>query len=236
MSQVLAQVCHKIRWPRPRGRIRAGSYCLVGETEPLLHQTPEITLECSTLDSWTEMLELSDCNSAVFQHMTKGEYLSIREVVSSSEDVLPNRQFSTLLNLCKLSGKAASEEFDPTGHVHVFPSNTLESPVEGDAVPVVVLTDREQSLEVIARSIETQGREQRGRATVTVDERMNVNQLKLGDPAGNNRVYVGWSVQSTDEFAHEDRNIIGRRWRVDRFASRRVDDIVLDTAVLPRRG
>ena len=190
LSQVVSQVCRKL-WHKYVARsgdpvredvfepVRTAS----SEKQPVLHQTPEITLECTTLGSWTEMLELSDCNSAVLQHMTKGKYLSIREVVSSSEDVLPNRQLSALLNLCKLSSKAASEEFDPTGHVHICPSNTLESPVEGHAVPVVVFADGEQPLEVIARSIEAQGREQPGCATVTVYERMNVNQLKLGDTA-----------------------------------------------------
>ena len=65
---------------------------------------------------------------------------------------------------------------------------------------------------------------------------MNVNQLELGDPTCNDRMYVAWPVQPTDELAHENRNVTNRRRCVDRFAGRRVDDIVLDTPILPRRG
>ena len=117
-------------------------------------------MERTALNSWAQMLELANGNSAVLQHMTKGEYLSIRQVVSASEDILLNRQLSSPLNLCELSGKADGEEFDPTRHVHICLSYALESPVEGHAVPVVVFADGEQSLEVIARPVETQGREQ----------------------------------------------------------------------------
>ena len=65
---------------------------------------------------------------------------------------------------------------------------------------------------------------------------MNVNQLELGDPTCNDRMYVARSIQPTDELAHENRHVADRRRRVDRLAGRRVDDIVLDTPVLPRRG
>ena len=117
-------------------------------------------MECAPLNSWAQMLELVDGNSAVLQHMTKGEHLSIRQVVSASEDILLNRQLSSPLNLGELGGKADGEEFDLTRHVHVRPPYALESPVEGHAVPVVVFADGEQPLEVVARPVETQGREE----------------------------------------------------------------------------
>ena len=117
-------------------------------------------MERAPLNSWAQMLELVDGNSPGLQHMTKGEHLSIRQVVPASEDVLLNRQLSSPLDLGELGSKADSEKFDPTRHVHIRLSYTLESPVEGHAVPVVVFADGEQPLEVVARPVETQGREE----------------------------------------------------------------------------
>ena len=97
------------------------------EKQSFLHQPPEVTLERTALNSWAQMLELANGNSAVLQHMTKGEYLSIRQVVSASEDILLNRQLSSPLNLCELSGKADGEEFDPTRHVHICLSYALRA-------------------------------------------------------------------------------------------------------------
>ena len=120
-------------------------------------------MERAPLNSWAQMLELVDGNSAGLQHMTKGEHLSIRQVVPASEDILLNRQLSSPLDLGELGSKAESEEFDPTRHVHIRLSYALESTVESHAVPVVVLANGEQLLEVVARSVEAQGREQPAR-------------------------------------------------------------------------
>ena len=72
-------------------------------------------MERAPLNSWAQILELVDGNSPGLQHMTKGEHLSIRQVVPASEDVLLNRQLSSPLNLGELGGKADGEEFDPPG-------------------------------------------------------------------------------------------------------------------------
>ena len=41
-------------------------------------------MERAPLNSWAQMLELVDGNSPGLQHMTKGEYLSIRQVAPES--------------------------------------------------------------------------------------------------------------------------------------------------------
>ena len=66
-------------------------------------------MERAPLNSWAQMLELVDGNSPGLQHMTKGEYLSIRQVAPASEDVLLNRQLSSPLDLGELGSKADSE-------------------------------------------------------------------------------------------------------------------------------
>ena len=106
-------------------------------------------MERAPLNSWAQMLELVDGNSPGLQHMTKGEHLSIRQVVPASEDVLLNRQLSSPLDLGELGSKADSEKFDPTRHVHIRLSYTLESTVEGHPVPVPVLS----SVRVVGLSV-----------------------------------------------------------------------------------
>ena len=65
---------------------------------------------------------------------------------------------------------------------------------------------------------------------------MYVDKLKLGDGADNYRMYVGRSIQPTDEFTHQLWHGLRRWWRVNRLPGSGVDDIVLDEAVLTWSG
>ena len=66
-------------------------------------------------------------------------------------------------------------------------SDTLNRAIEGASVSVVILADREQTLEIISGSVEAQRREQLRGTAVSVQERMDMHELKLG-----NSTYQEW--------------------------------------------
>ena len=74
----------------------------LAEKQPLLHHDPEVALKGAALDSRAEMLELAGRDSAALQHAAKGDFLSVRQVVAASEDILPDCQLSPLLDLSEL--------------------------------------------------------------------------------------------------------------------------------------
>ena len=45
---------------------------------------------------------------------------------------------------------------------------------------------------------------------------------------------LAWGVDPCHQFRHQRRHVSGRRWCVDGLAGRRVDDVVLNDAILPR--
>jgi hypothetical protein len=70
-----------------------------------------------------------------------------------------------------LGREPAHEELEPARQIEVSLANALDRAVEGAAVAVVELAEREQALEVVACAIEVQRREQSRRAPVSVDEK-----------------------------------------------------------------
>ena len=77
------------------------------------------------------------------------------------------------------------------------PSHGLERTVESCPIPVVVLAERKEALEVVAGAIEAQRRKQPGRAPIAVEERMDVHQLELRNSAHDYGVDVA-TVQPRD--------------------------------------
>ena len=71
----------------------------------------------------------------------------------------------------------------PPGHVHVSFPNVLDGTIKGGSVPVVILADGKEPLEVVTSPVQAQRREQPGSATVAIPEWVDVYQLELGDAA-----------------------------------------------------
>jgi len=157
------------------------------------------------------------------------------ENVLVDEHVTSDHPFPSLPDLHQLGGQSGHEVLQPPGHVHVEFPDALDRPVEGGPVPVVVLADGEQALEVVARAVQAQGGEQTRRPAVAVQEGMDVNELELGDAAHENRMSLPFAVQPIHQFRHKDRHLVSWRRRVDCLAGCGVDDIVLDLAVFPGR-
>ena len=67
-----------------------------------------------------------------------------------------DRTLSSLLDLSKLRCKTFNEELQPAGQVHPAFPYALDGRIERWAIPVVVLTDCEQPLEIVSRPVQTE--------------------------------------------------------------------------------
>ncbi len=206
-----------------------------GNENPFLHHAPQLPLKCAPVDLRAERLELLDVDAPVFEDVHQGLGLAGREIVLVDEHVASDHPFPPLPDLHQLGGQSGHEVLQPSGHVHVALPDSLDRPVEGGPGPVVVFADGEQALEVIARAVQTQCREQTRRPAVAVQKRMDVYELELGDTAHEDRMGLPFAVQPLHQFRHQDWHFMGWRRRVDRLASGGIDHVVLDLAVFPRR-
>src|SRR5438445_10318153 len=104
------------------------------------------------------------------------------------EYVAPDGDRPARLDLLQLGGQPADEVLQPAGEVHLLLPHALDRPVEGAAVSVVELAQREETLEVVAGAIEAKRREQARSAAVAVHEGMDMNELELRDAGPEDRM------------------------------------------------
>ena len=116
---------------------------------------------------------------AVLQHVSQRARLPLCQTTARKS----LRRKPALPSACRELGRKAlescGEELDPAGHVHMRPSHGLQRAVECCPIPVIVLAESKESLEVVAGAIEAQRRKQPGRAPIAVEEWMDVHQLEL---------------------------------------------------------
>ena len=70
--------------------------------------------------------------------------------------------------------------------------------------------------------------------SVPVQEGMDLNELKLCNPANDHGMYVGRPIKPAHQFTHGTGHILDRRRRGDRFSRCRLYDEVPDTSILPQ--
>jgi len=156
MSQVVSQVCRKFgpllldAVYQPIGRP-------FGNENPFLHHAPQLPLKRAPVDLRAERLELLDLDAPVFENVHQGLCLAGGEIVLVDEHVASDHPLPPLPDLHQLGSQSGHEVHQPPGHVHVALPDTLDRPIEGDPVPVVVLADGEQPLEVVTRAVQAQG-------------------------------------------------------------------------------
>lgn len=105
-------------------------------------------------------------------------HLPIVEPVLTRDDVPANHPLALRLHLHHLRGQTPDEEFEPPRQIHVPLAHALERRIEGRPIPVVELAQREEPLEVVARAIEAERREEPRRPPVSVDEGMDMDELQ----------------------------------------------------------
>jgi len=115
-----------------------------------VHHGLHVPLQRPTIDLGTQLLEILDGQAAVLQDVAEGLGLAVRKSVRFDEHVPTNSLLAALPHLGKLGGQPLDEVFQPTGQVHSALADTLDGPVEGGPVPIVILANREQSFEIIS--------------------------------------------------------------------------------------
>src|SRR2546426_6394569 len=128
------------------------------------------------------------------------------------EYVAPDGDGPARLDLIQLGGQPADEVLQPDGEVHLLFTHALDRLVEGAAVSIVELAQREEALEVVACAIEAKGREQARGAAVAVHEGVDMNELELRDAGPEDRMNGRLTAEPFHQLAHQRRQLL-RRWR-----------------------
>ena len=171
--------------------------------ETLSHQRSDFPLKSAARHLGEQRLEIGYGHSTILQYVAQSLCLPVRKSILPTENILPNRRLTPLLDLVELRGESYGELLDQARHIHVGASDSLKRSIEGQPIAVVVFAYGEEPLEIVACLVEQQRRKQTRRASVPVEKRVNVDKLELGDGADNYRMYVGRSIQPTDEFTHQ---------------------------------
>ena len=98
------------------------------------------------------------------------------------EHVPTDCSLASFLHLTHLRGQSRREVLEPDREVHVPLADALDRLVVRVAIAVVVLADGEQPLEVVPRLVQAERRKQPCGTSIPVDEWVDVDELKLGDP------------------------------------------------------
>ena len=120
----------------------------------------------------------------MLDHVAEGQRLPVGEPVPEGQYIATDRKFSVGLDFVELGGEACGEELEPAGQVHARFADGLKRPVEGCAVSIVVLTDREEPFKVVSSAVEVEGREQPRSTAVAIEEGMDVDELEQRDRPG----------------------------------------------------
>jgi hypothetical protein len=92
----------------------------------------------------------------MFEDMAKRNRLPLRQLVRLHEDVAMDRTLSPLLDPSQLRCKTFNEELRLAGQVHAPVAYALDGSIERWAIPIVVLADGGEPLEVVSRPIQTE--------------------------------------------------------------------------------
>src|SRR5215471_16740950 len=118
-----------------------------------------------------------------FQEVSYCQHLSRIESVCTGNHISANCSLAALGHLVHLCGQALDKIIEPASQIHLMLSYALQRRVETISIAVVILTDREQLLEIVASPIQAKrGQQPRGSA-IAIHKRMDVDQLKLCDAA-----------------------------------------------------
>ena len=204
--------------------------------QSLLHKRPQVSLERPPGCSGAELLVIVNRQAPMLDDVAQRDSLPFRQRVLPHQGVPADCVLSAYLYLVELGGQPCREELEPAREVHVPFAHGSDRPVEGGPVPVVVLADGEEALEVVPGFVQAQSRKQARGAAVAVQEGVDVDQPELGDSADQHRMDIAFPVQPVDQLPHQDRHVVRRRRRVDDLSGAGVHHVVLDPPVLARRG
>jgi len=91
------------------------------------------------------------------QNQAQGLRLSVIQSMLLDGEVHTNSTLPAFYHLAHLGGQTRHEILHPPGHAHVAFPDALDRPIKADTVPVIVLADGEQALEVVASAVQAQG-------------------------------------------------------------------------------
>src|SRR5262249_60256700 len=114
-------------------------------------------------------------------------------------------------------GKAIDKIIEPTSQVHLMLSHPLQRRVETSSVAVIILTDREQPLEIVASPIQAKRRQQPRGPAIAVHKRMDMHQLELCDAADQYRMNFRGRIQPGYQLRHQWWDIERRGGRINRL-------------------
>ena len=95
----------------------------------------------------------------MFDDVAQRDRLAVGQRVLLHQDVPADCPFSTCLHLVELGRQPCGEELKPARAIHVLFANSLDRPIEGGPIPVVVFADGKEALEVVSGLVQTEGLE-----------------------------------------------------------------------------
>ena len=107
--------------------------------------------------------------------------LTLIKAMFLRQNIPADNLLTTLFDLDHLGFQAGNEVVEPASHIHSIFTHTLDRSIKGRTVAIIIFADGEQSLEVIPSLVEAECREQTRDAAITVEKRVNMNKLKLGN-------------------------------------------------------
>jgi len=123
--------------------------------EAEVDQLPEVSLQRAAVQVTHPVSDLPDPEIRLRRDGIEDCGLPRIEVVGLRDDIRADRNLAAGPDLGKLGRESVHEVFEPTGEVELHP-NLLERGVEGVAVAVVELAQREEPAKVIPRAVEAQ--------------------------------------------------------------------------------
>jgi hypothetical protein len=132
----------------------------LGQEQSSHYHLFQVSLERPAIDVRAKALKVLDGQATVLQDVLDGLCLSIRKTVLLDQDIALYGQLPTLFDFGQLGGQALDKILQPSGHVQIAFANALNRPIERTSIPVVILADCKQTLEVVPGPIEIQCREQ----------------------------------------------------------------------------
>ena len=111
--------------------------------QSFLQERLQVSLERATVRSGTESLVVPDREAPLLDDVAERGCFPVGQGVLTHKEVPADRTLSSDLDLIELGGEPCREELEPPREVHVVLADPLERPIEGGAIPVVVLAESE---------------------------------------------------------------------------------------------